>query len=63
MPFSTVFSLFSPRFGDLPAGIVCRLDVDLMRLLGRFTTEYGLQLSPRRTGTDGFYLACLERRA
>lgn len=34
-----------------------------LRLLGRFATEYGLQLSPRRTGTDGFYLACLERRA
>jgi len=30
-------------------------------LLARFATEYGLQLSPRRTGTDGFYLACLRR--
>ena len=26
-----------------------------------FATEFGLQLSPRRTGTDGFYLACLRR--
>ena len=26
-------------------------------LLARFATRYGLQLSPRRTGTDGFYLA------
>jgi 16S rRNA (cytosine967-C5)-methyltransferase len=26
-------------------------------------TRFGLQLSPRRTGTDGFYLACLERKA
>lgn len=34
-----------------------------LRLLGRFATEYGLQLSPRRTGTDGFYLACVERTA
>ncbi|SEF96657.1 RsmB/NOP family class I SAM-dependent RNA methyltransferase [Bosea lathyri] len=30
-------------------------------LLGRFATQYGLQLSPRRTGTDGFYLTCLTR--
>ncbi|TAJ34879.1 RsmB/NOP family class I SAM-dependent RNA methyltransferase [Bosea sp. (in: a-proteobacteria)] len=30
-------------------------------LLARFATEFGLQLSPRRTGTDGFYLACLRR--
>ena len=30
-------------------------------LLARFGTEFGLQLSPRRTGTDGFYLACLQR--
>ena len=28
-------------------------------LLARFATEFGLQLSPRRTGTDGFYLAWL----
>jgi 16S rRNA (cytosine967-C5)-methyltransferase len=32
-------------------------------LLRRFATTHGLQLSPRRTGTDGFYLACLERGA
>lgn len=32
-------------------------------LLARFGTAYGLQLSPRRTGTDGFYLACLTRDA
>ena len=30
-------------------------------VLARFATQYGLQLSPRRTGTDGFYLACMER--
>lgn len=30
-------------------------------LLARFATDFGLQLSPRRTGTDGFYLACLRR--
>ncbi|MEN5080972.1 RsmB/NOP family class I SAM-dependent RNA methyltransferase [Bosea sp. TWI1241] len=28
-------------------------------LLARFATRQGLQLSPRRTGTDGFYLSCL----
>jgi 16S rRNA (cytosine967-C5)-methyltransferase len=28
-------------------------------LLARFSTRFGLQLSPRRTGTDGFYLSCL----
>jgi 16S rRNA (cytosine967-C5)-methyltransferase len=32
-----------------------------LSLLARFGTEFGLQLSPRRTGTDGFYLACLRR--
>jgi 16S rRNA (cytosine967-C5)-methyltransferase len=30
-------------------------------LLARFATGFGLQLTPRRTGTDGFYLACLRR--
>lgn len=30
-------------------------------LLARFRTEFGLQLSPRRTGTDGFYLASVVR--
>lgn len=28
-------------------------------LLARFATRSGLQLSPARTGTDGFYLSCL----
>ena len=32
-------------------------------LLARFGTEFGLQFSPRRTGTDGFYLACVQRSA
>ncbi len=31
-------------------------------LLARFATRFGLQFSPSRTGTDGFYLACAERR-
>lgn len=31
-------------------------------VLADFSTRLGLQLSPRRTGTDGFYLACLDRR-
>jgi len=30
-------------------------------LLARFATVHGLQFSPRRTGTDGFYLACIQR--
>lgn len=30
-------------------------------LLARFATSFGLQLSPGRTGTDGFYLACVKR--
>jgi len=34
-----------------------------LSLLARFATGHGLQLSPRRTGTDGFYLACLQRGA
>ena len=32
-------------------------------LLARFATTHGVQLSPRRTGTDGFYLACVQRGA
>lgn len=32
-------------------------------VLGRFATRRGLQLSPRRVGTDGFYIACLQRSA
>jgi 16S rRNA (cytosine967-C5)-methyltransferase len=31
--------------------------------LAGFATAHGLQFSPRRTGTDGFYLACVERLA
>jgi len=31
-------------------------------LLARFSTRFGLQLSPKRTGTDGFYLSVLARR-
>jgi 16S rRNA (cytosine967-C5)-methyltransferase len=31
-------------------------------LLARFATVHGLQFSPRRTGTDGFYLACLTQK-
>lgn len=30
-------------------------------LLARFATRFGLQLSPNRTGTDGFYLARVRR--
>jgi 16S rRNA (cytosine967-C5)-methyltransferase len=30
-------------------------------LLARFATRFGLQLSPNRTGTDGFYLACVKQ--
>lgn len=32
-------------------------------LLARFATVHGVQFSPRRTGTDGFYLACVQRGA
>lgn len=32
-------------------------------LLARFATIHGVQFSPRRTGTDGFYLACVQREA
>ena len=30
-------------------------------LLARFATAHGVQFSPLRTGTDGFYLACVQR--
>lgn len=50
------------------AGFSVVAPIDVLRgaesdfsLLARFATEFGLQLSPRRTGTDGFYLACLRR--
>ncbi|MGO4669060.1 RsmB/NOP family class I SAM-dependent RNA methyltransferase [Bosea sp. 2RAB26] len=42
--------ILSPREGDFA-------------LLARFSTALGLQLSPQRTGTDGFYLACVRREA
>ncbi len=31
-------------------------------LLARFATAHGVQFSPKRTGTDGFYLACVQRQ-
>ncbi|AMJ59882.1 RsmB/NOP family class I SAM-dependent RNA methyltransferase [Bosea sp. PAMC 26642] len=43
--------------------ILAAADADGFDGLARFATQFGLQFSPRRTGTDGFYLACLERRA
>jgi len=50
-----------PGFASVaPVDVLKGGETDLS-LLARFATEYGLQLSPRRTGTDGFYLACLTR--
>lgn len=50
-----------PGFAPIPATELLASDAGDFALLGRFATEFGLQLSPRRTGTDGFYLACLRR--
>jgi 16S rRNA (cytosine967-C5)-methyltransferase len=50
-----------PGFAALAPNDVLASDRGDFTLLGRFATEFGLQLSPRRTGTDGFYLACLGR--
>ncbi|KRE13964.1 MFS transporter [Bosea sp. Root381] len=50
-----------PEFAPVaPIDVLKGAESDLS-LLARFATGHGLQLSPRRTGTDGFYLACLQR--
>ncbi|PZU89870.1 MAG: MFS transporter [Chelatococcus sp.] len=57
------FLASQPGFAALPlAEVLAGAETDLT-LLGRFATEFGLQLSPLRTGTDGFYLSCIQRSA
>lgn len=52
-----------PGFSNEPlVDVLARTESDLS-LLARFATERGLQLSPLRTGTDGFYLSCMRRDA
>lgn len=45
----------------LPVGEVLSAAPGAFDLLARFATRFGLQLSPLRTGTDGFYLAILSK--
>jgi len=48
-----------PGFVPVAADEVLAAGAADFGLLARFWTRFGLQLSPRRTGTDGFYLSCL----
>lgn len=48
-------------FAPVPAAEVLASQQGDVSLLARFATTHGLQFSPRRTGTDGFYLACVQR--
>lgn len=55
-------------FLALQPGLVAVPAVDLLSAQGGhvlqfadLVTQHGLQFTPRRTGTDGFYLACVER--
>jgi 16S rRNA (cytosine967-C5)-methyltransferase len=51
----------NPGFAAVPQNEMLASEHSDFSLLGRFATIRGLQLSPRRTGTDGFYLACVRR--
>jgi 16S rRNA (cytosine967-C5)-methyltransferase len=48
-----------PGFGVIPSTALFSPAESDFSLLARFATRHGVQLSPRRTGTDGFYLAVL----
>jgi 16S rRNA (cytosine967-C5)-methyltransferase len=50
----------NPRFAPLSAAALLTRGEGDFSLLARFATGFGLQLSPRRTRTDGFYLSVLE---
>lgn len=50
-----------PGFAPAPLAEVLAPGEGDFALLARFATHVGLQLSPNRTGTDGFYLACVRR--
>lgn len=50
-----------PGFAALPVEAVLASDEGDFALQARFATRFGLQSSPHRTGTDGFYLACVKR--
>lgn len=52
-----------PNFRVVPVADVLGGAGDGFAGLALCATIHGLQLSPRRTGTDGFYLACVERLA
>jgi 16S rRNA (cytosine967-C5)-methyltransferase len=50
-------------FASVPLAQVLSSAEGDFSLLARFATLHGLQFSPQRTGTDGFYLACVQRGA
>ncbi|MGO4741726.1 RsmB/NOP family class I SAM-dependent RNA methyltransferase [Bosea sp. 2KB_26] len=52
-----------PGFTLVPSQEILSSTEGDFALLARFSTALGLQLSPQRTGTDGFYLACVRREA
>lgn len=51
----------NPTFAAVPHAEMLASEGGDFSLLARFATGHGIQLSPRRTGTDGFYLACVRR--
>ena len=48
-------------FAAVPLAEVLASEEGDFSLLARFATAHGVQFSPLRTGTDGFYLACVQR--
>ena len=53
-----------PEFAVIaPAGLLARGDVGDSLASAALGVTYGVVLSPRRTATDGFFVAALERRA
>jgi 16S rRNA (cytosine967-C5)-methyltransferase len=50
-------------FAPVPLAQVLASEEGDFSRLSRFATMHGVQFSPRRTGTDGFYLACVQRGA
>jgi 16S rRNA (cytosine967-C5)-methyltransferase len=59
----SAFLAKQPSFRVVPVADVLAQAGEGFTGLSSCATEHGLQLSPRRTGTDGFYLACVERLA
>ncbi|KPF71830.1 MFS transporter [Bosea sp. AAP35] len=57
----TAFLTRNSGFAAIPVPEVLASQQGDFGPLVRFATTHGVQFSPRRTGTDGFYLACVQR--